>query len=162
MVWTDSTNGEAGRMHVRDLATGEESTFDPHLGEKCNLLSFGATGEHIVMGQYCGTYAKGVRDDRVQVVELDGDPVVTIQDSDLDGGLSGTSDVVTVSSYQRGGRAGTYVYDLATDRFLRISDGVSSYDMGVPAPGRQFIWSTPENGRKGATQWLGELTGSAD
>jgi hypothetical protein len=154
MVWTDSTNGEAGDVHVRDLDTGEESTFDPRLGEKCNLLSFGATGAHVVMGQYCGTYADGVRDDRVQVVELDGDRVVTIQDSDLDGGLSGTGDVVTVSSYQRGGRGGTFVYDLATDRFLRVSDGVSSYGMGGPAPGRQFMWSTPENGRKGATYTL--------
>jgi hypothetical protein len=161
MVWTDATNGEAGDVHVRDLDTGEESTFDPHLGEKCNLLSFGATSEHVVMGQYCGTYAKGVRDDRVQVVELDGDQVVTIQDSELDGGLSGSGDVVTLESYQRGD-GGFFVYDLETKRFMRISNGVSSYSGGGPTPGRQFMWSTPENGRKGATQWLGELTGSAD
>ena len=56
MVWTDSTNGDAGLVHVRDLATGEESSFDPHNGERCNLLDFGATGDRIVMGQYCGTY----------------------------------------------------------------------------------------------------------
>ena len=41
-MWTDSTNGDAGRVHVRDLATGEEHAFDPRTGERCNLLSFGA------------------------------------------------------------------------------------------------------------------------
>jgi hypothetical protein len=161
MVWTDSTNGAAGKVHVRDLDTGDESAFDPHLGDKCNLLSFGATGEHVVMGQYCGDYAGGVRDDRVQVVEIDGDPVVTIQDSDLEGGLNEPSDVVTVTTHQRG-QAGTYVYDLATDRFLRVTKDHSNYWMETLTPGRNFMWSTPENGRKGATQWLGELTGQAD
>ena len=67
-----------------------------------------------------------MRDDRVQVIELDGDPGVTIQDGDLDGGLSGTGDEVAVESYQRSGRGGTFVYDLATDRFLHVRDGVSS------------------------------------
>ena len=38
MVWTDSTNGAAGLVHVRDLASGKEHSFDPHTGEKCNLL----------------------------------------------------------------------------------------------------------------------------
>ncbi|HSE10638.1 MAG TPA: hypothetical protein VLB29_18385, partial [Nocardioidaceae bacterium] len=102
MVWTDSTNGDSGLVHVRDLETGEESSFDPRSGEKCNLLSFGATDERIVMGQYCGTYDGGVRDDRVQVVSTDGEQVVTVQDSSIDGGLSGEGGVVTVTSYQRG------------------------------------------------------------
>jgi hypothetical protein len=161
MVWTDSTNGASGQVHVRDLDTGEESRFDPHTGDRCNLLSFGATGEHVVMGQYCGTYAGNVRDDRVQVLGTDGDPVVTLQDSDIDGGLTGPGDVVTVTSYQRG-RAGTYVYDLATERFLRVSDDVSQWSAGGPTPARQFLWSTPENRRNGATEWLGQLTAPAD
>ena len=29
MVWTDATNGDAGLVHVRDLATGAERSFDP-------------------------------------------------------------------------------------------------------------------------------------
>ena len=49
-------NGAAGQVHVRDLATGEETSFDPGPGERCNLLGFGATDERIVMAQYCGTY----------------------------------------------------------------------------------------------------------
>lgn len=157
MVWTDSTNGATGRVHVRDLDTGKVSSFDPPIGEKCNLLSFGATTEHVVMGQYCGTYAGGVRDDRVQVLDLDGDPVVTLQDSSIDGGLVDGSDVVTVTSHQRG-QAGTYLYDLREGRFLRLSEKVSSWSSGGPTPAGQFLWSNPVNFGNGATDRLGELT----
>lgn len=161
MVWTDSTNGDAGLVHVRDLATGSERTFDPHAGDRCNLLSFGASGDRIVMGEYCGTYDDGVRDDRVQILSTDGDQVVTLQDSAIDGGLPAGSDVVTVTAYGStldDPRSGTYVYDLTTDRFLQISDGVSKWGLGgsIATPG-QLEWQTPVNHRHGATQWLGEL-----
>jgi hypothetical protein len=156
MVWTDSTNGDSGLVHVRDLETGEERSFDPQSGEKCNLLSFGATEERIVMGQYCGTYDGGVRDDRVQVMSTDGEQVVTIQDSGIDGAMVGESGVATVTSYDRAG-SGTYVYDLDTGRFLRLSDDVSQWGSNGLVPEGHFMWMTPENRRKGATQWLGEL-----
>jgi hypothetical protein len=158
MVWTDSTNDDAGMVHVRDLATGEETSFDPQVDKRCNLLTFGATDDRIVMGQYCGTDADGVRDDRVQILSTDGDQVVTIQNTDIQGSLDGTSsDVVTVSSSD-GDRSGTYVYDLGSGRFLRISDRLSSWgqETGVAAGNDQFIWYTPE-GRHGATQHLGQL-----
>ena len=159
MVWTDSTNGAAGMVHVRDLSSGEEHAFDPHAGEKCNLLSFGATDDRVVLGQYCGTYAGGVRDDRVQILTTDGDQVVTLQDSGMDGWLAGsrgTGELVTVDSYEEG-RSGTYVYDLGTDRFLRITDGVSQWALGGTAPDGQFLWDTPTDHGDGATQWLGRL-----
>jgi hypothetical protein len=158
MVWTDSTNGDAGRVHVRDLGTGEERAFDPRSGEKCNLLSFGAAAERIVMGQYCGTYDGGVRDDRVQVLDTDGDQVVTVQGSGIDSTLASDAGdgLVTVTSYERGGD-GTYVYDLGSGRFLRIADGVSSWSTSGPTPEGQFLWNTPTNLRRGMTQHLGEL-----
>ncbi len=158
MVWTDSTNGAAGLVHVRDLATGEEHSFDPHTGEKCNLLSFGATDDRVVMSQYCGTYDEGTRDDRVQILTTDGDQVVTLQDSGVEGwvaGAGGDGDVVTVTSY--GNRPGTYVYDLDTEAFLRLSDAVSKFGVGGPTPDGLFLWQTPVNNRHGATQHLGEL-----
>jgi hypothetical protein len=157
MVWTDSTNGDSGRVHVRDLETGEEHAFDPRSGEKCNLLSFGATDDRIVMGQYCGTY-DGVRDDRVQVLDTDGDQVVTLQGSGIEGVLaSGAGDgLVTVTSYEPGGD-GTYVYDLDSGRFLRITKGVSSWVTSGPTQDGQFLWNTPENRGRGMTQHLGEL-----
>jgi hypothetical protein len=160
MVWTDSANGDAGMVHVRDLATGEETSFDPHTGDKCNLLGFGASGERIMMSQYCGTYAGEVRDDRVQILTTDGNQVATLQDSGVDGWLPAGSDVVNVTVF--GGndddRSGTYVYDLATDRFLRISDAISNWGLGGPTGNdQQFMWHTPVNNHHGATQWLGEL-----
>lgn len=158
MVWTDSANGAAGRVHVRDLATGDEHDFDPHLGERCNLLSFGASGDRIAMGQYCGTYGN-VRDDRMQILDTDGRQVVTIQDDSVDGWLSSTGyahGLVTLSSYQPA-HAGTYVYDLDTDRFLRISDAMAKWGTGGAAPAGQLLWDTPVNGGHGATSHLGEL-----
>jgi hypothetical protein len=159
MVWTDATNGEAGRVHVRDLASGEEHAFDPRAGERCNLLSFGATDDRVVMGQYCGTYDDGVRDDRVQILTTDGEQVVTLQDSSIDGGLAGpggSGPLVAVTAYQPG-VAGTYVYDLDSDRFLRVTEAFSQFGIGGSAPGRQLLWNTPVNNRRGNTQWVGEF-----
>jgi hypothetical protein len=147
---------------VRDLSTGEEHSFDPHTGERCNLLTFGATDDRVLLSQYCGTYAGGVRDDRVQILTTDGDQVVTFQDSGIDGamaGAGGSNHVVTVNAYEDG-RSGTYVYNLGTDRFLRISEAVSMWGMGGPTPDGQFLWHTPVNHRHGATQWLGQLLSS--
>jgi hypothetical protein len=67
---------------------------------------------------------------------------VTIQDNGIDGALAGpVNNLVTVTSYDPGGE-GTYVYDLATDRFLRISDAVSSYGFWAAAPNGELSWST--------------------
>jgi len=160
MVWTDRTNGHSGLIHVRDLASGEERSFDPDSGDRCNLLSFGATDDRIVLGQYCGTYAGGVRDDRVQVLATDGEQVVTVQDSSIDGGLTADQgSLVTIESHDRNTQ-GTYVYDLDDDRFLRVSDSVSQWAMGGPTPPGMFLWHTSVNGSKGATQWLGEMIGN--
>jgi hypothetical protein len=158
MVWTDSTNGDAGMVHVRDLRSGEESSFDPRSGEKCNLLSFGATEEHVVMGQYCGTYEDGVRYDRVQVLDTGGRQVVTLQGSGLDGWLSSSDGdgLVTVTSYEPKG-SGTYVYDLGSRRLLRVSDSTSSWSSGGPTPEGMFLWNTPVNLNNGMTEHLGEV-----
>jgi hypothetical protein len=158
MVWTDSSNGDSGRVHVRNLETGEEHGFDPHSGEKCNLLTFGATDERIVMGQYCGTYDGGVRDDRVQVLDTDGDQVVTLQGSGIEGALASEAGdgLVVVTSYEPDG-AGTYIYDLDSERFLRITEEVSSWITSGPTQEGQFLWNTPVNRGDGMAQHLGEL-----
>jgi hypothetical protein len=164
LVYTDSTNGAAGRVYVRDLATGEETSFDPQLGERCNLLGFDVAGGRIAMSQYCGTYADGVRDDRVQVVTTEGEQVVTVQDNGVDAGdLVAGGDVVTMTSHDRA-TGGTYLYDVGDGRLLRLSDGMSSWAVGQgPTPGDQFMWTTPAGGRdatfgrKGAEVHLGEV-----
>jgi hypothetical protein len=158
MVWTDSTNGDAGRVHVRDLETGEEHSFDPRSGDKCNLLSFGATDQRIVMGQYCGTYGR-VRDDRVQILTTDGEQVVTLQDSGIDGGLASDAGdgLVTLTAYEPAGD-GTYLYDLDSGQFLRVTQSVARWaTTGGPTQEGQFLYSTPANQGRGMTQHLGEL-----
>lgn len=158
LVWTDSTNGHAGLVHVRDLSTGAEHSFDPHAGAKCNLLTFGATDERVVMGQYCGDYGGDVRDDRVQILTTDGEQVATLQQSGVEGGLPAGSSVVAVAAYGGYGHPeGAYVYDLTSDRLLRLSDGVSKFALsGTALGGRQIFWDTPV-GKHGATQWLADL-----
>ncbi len=158
MVWTDRSNGDAGRVHVRDLATGAEHDFDPRLGERCNLLGLGASGDRIVMSQYCGTYGK-TRDDRVQVVTTGGEQVVTIQGNGVEGSVPTGSDVVVADSYLSGDESGTYLYDLRTNRFLQIPHPRSHWDTGGPAPAGDFFWNTPVNDGHGATWWLGRVLG---
>ncbi len=101
MVYTDRTNGDPGNVHVRDLATGSETVFDPRTGEQCNLLDFGVSGDRIVMSQYCGDYPGGVRDDRVQVLSTDGDPVTTVQDSGIEGTVAGSGPTAAWSPSRR-------------------------------------------------------------
>lgn len=164
LVWTDSSNGAAGEVHVRDLVTSEETTFDPQLGERCNLLGFDVAGDRIAMSQYCGTYAGGVRDDRVQVVTTDGEQVVTIQDSGVEGGtLVGGGDHLVVTAHDRA-TGGTYLYDFDSGDLLRLSEGASSWAPGQgPAPGDQFLWNEPAGrkvamfGRSGAETHLSEI-----
>lgn len=158
MVWTDRTNGAGGLVHVRDLATGEETTFDPMPGDKCNLNGFGASRDRIVLGQYCGTYKDGVRDDRVQVFSMSGEPIVTLQDSGIFGWLlpgPGETDLVQVSSYLRGS-TGTYVYDLSDDSFVRVSDSLSHWSLDGLIPEGHLMWGTSANWGNGATQTIVE------
>ena len=157
MVWSARTNGTNDRIHVRDLATGAEHDFAPHSGKRCNLLSFGAVGDRIVLSQYCGTYDNG-RDDRVQILTTDGDPVTTIQGDGVGGWVTGG--LVRVTSYE-GSRAGTYVYEPDSGRLARISDANSSYGLGGPVPDGYVLWDTPvgtasspQEPIPGATQWL--------
>ncbi|WP_155992859.1 hypothetical protein [Nocardioides sp. URHA0020] len=156
MLWTDRADGDAGRVHVRDLATGTEHSFDPHLGARCNVLGFTASGDRIVMSEYCGTYGK-VRDDRLQILTTSGDQVVTIQDDGVAGGVGADSDVVVADGYRQGDDSGTYLYDLRTNRLLHIAHRMSHWSVGGPTRRNEFFWHTPVNGGRGATWWLGKL-----
>ena len=155
LTWTDGVGAAVGNIHVRNLATGEETSFDPGSGDRCNHLSLSRTERFIVLGQYCGT-VDGVRDDRIQIITADGDPVVTVQDDGVDGAMVADS-VVAMQSYSAGDDSGGYVYDLDSGRLLRVSDSLSKFGLGGPTPGDLFMWHTPVNNRHGATQWLGEL-----
>ena len=61
-----------------------------------------------------------------------------------------------------GRTAGSYVYEPDSGRFVRVSDGVSSYALGGgPLPDGYLMWDTPvgkasdpQEPIPGATQWL--------
>ena len=157
MIWSETTNGTNDRIHVRDLETGAEHSFDPRSGERCNLLGFGAVDDRIVLSQYCGTYADG-RDDRVQILTTGGDAVTTIQGDGIDGWVAGG--VVKVSSHDPE-RAGLFVYEPESGRLTRVSEANSSFGLGGPTPDGYLLWDTPvgeaagpEEPMPGATQWL--------
>jgi hypothetical protein len=159
MVWTEASERGVGRIHIRDWATGDERVFDPHAGKRCHVLSLGATDDRVVIGEYCGAYAHGVHDNRVQILTTDGDQVNTVQGSEVSGWLPAGSDVVNLTVFDaQDDRGGTYVYDLETDRFLRVSATISSWGLGgTTANAHQFMWHTPVNDGHGDTQHLGEL-----
>ena len=156
LVYTDSTNGDAGDVHVRNLATGEETSFNPKMGEKCNLLNLTLSGDRIAMSEYCGKY-DGIRDDRVQVLSTDGESITTIQGSDVEGHIGQGRDQVMVEAFGLG-EAGTYVYDLGSGEFVKATSGTASYggETGLVMPADHLIWRTPENFAKGMTQTLVE------
>ncbi|WP_418060520.1 hypothetical protein [Pimelobacter simplex] len=157
LVWTDGTQAPVERIHVRDLATGTERSFDPRSGARCNLLGLAALEERIVLSQYCGTYGD-LRDDRVQVLTSAGRTVTTVQGSSLEGfvaddDLADNGHLVVVRSGNPD-RAGSYVYDLSTARLLRASEEVSSWlESAGPLPAGYVLFATPYGG-SGATQWL--------
>jgi hypothetical protein len=159
MAWSAATNGTNDRVFVQDLDTGEVTDFDPLSGRRCNLLGFGLAGEHVVMSQYCGEQAGGRRDDRVQVVTTDGEPVVTVQDD----GIGGTAvdDRWFQVEADTGGTSptdGTLLYDLETGRFLRVSDSVSSFSIGGgPMPRGYVMWDEAAGGRKGQEEVIARL-----
>lgn len=166
MVWTDRDNGNGGLVHVRDLATGGERSFDPRSGARCNLLGLSVSEEDVVLNQYCGTYPGEVRDDRIQIVTTTGEPVVTIQGDGISGGIAqvGPGDVIQISNFGIGndGLEGAYAYDLESRRLLRFSDANSIWEVGGPTPPGSLMWATPLGEgegikQEGLTQYVARL-----
>ncbi len=141
LVYTEATNRPIDRVTVRNLATGKEHSFDPQSGDRCNQLSLGVARGVIALGEYCGEKHR-IRDDRVHVVTTDGRPLVTLQGSGIEaGGVS--RGFVTATAYGEGAPAGTYVYDLAASRLVRISTDVGEPGPNTVAGGRTLTWSVP-------------------
>lgn len=66
LTWTDGGDGTeapTGTVHVRDLATGEETSLDPQPGDRCSQQSLGRIERYTVLGQHCGALA--IQDDNV-------------------------------------------------------------------------------------------------
>jgi len=140
LVWTDTSSAPASRVTVRDLQTGEEHSFDPQSGDRCNQLSLSVARGVIGLGEYCGT-KHGIRDDRMHVVTTDGRPLVTIQGDGLEAGGVGRGFVTATSYGYHGTPPGTYVYDLDAARLVRIADRAGNVGPNTAAGGRTLTWS---------------------
>lgn len=150
LTFTESTNRPSSIIHVRNLTTGEERSFDAQSGSSCNALGLDQVGERIALAQFCGDTPEG-RDDRVQIITTDGEPVVTLQDDGLDL-ASATDRFVTVRSYAEDG-SGAYAYELGTGRFLRLGEGHVRYADSHVGRDDLLTWSTPVNGGDGMKIW---------
>ncbi len=170
LVYTASHHEPNSLITVRDLTTGEEHSFDPESGDRCNQLSLQRAGDHLVLGQYCGTTNGGeipVRDDRVQVIDLDGNPVVTIQGNGVEpGGVSDTGFVVSDYGDPRDRDGATYTWSFAERRLRQVADSMSKFALGWLAPevgpggsdvADVLMWHEGVNDQHGARQVVARL-----
>lgn len=150
LVWTDGTDP---RVFVRDLTTGEETSFDAGLEAGCNQFGTDLENEKIVLSLFCK--GGGERDDRLRVVTLAGDPVVTIQDASLSGNTNNGGQVLV---YGHGSdQTGHYAYDLDSGAFIRLSTNDSMFGMGGPVTDGYVLWTEGYRGRSGSTQTIARL-----
>ncbi len=142
LTWT-TRNRPDSVLRVRDLDSGQEQRVDMDSGTRCNNLSFERVRDALVIGQYCGT-TKRVRDDRVQIVGVDGRPVVTIRGDGLDV-LYSTDDHVVMQAYTKP-LAGTYVYSFADSSLKRLTNDYSMFCCATSGLGDRLSWATPYGG----------------
>lgn len=170
LVYTATTNEPNDRITVRDLTSGEQRSFDPQSGDACNQLSLQRAGDHLVLGQYCGTTNGGespVRDDRVQVIDLDGNPVVTVQGHGIEPGTVSATGFVVASYGDLDDRDGaTYTWSFADGELRQVADSASKFSMPwlqaeVGPAGSDaadvVMWHEAVNDRHGARQVLAHL-----
>jgi hypothetical protein len=151
LTYLEHTNRPSSIVHVRDLRTGEEQTFDARSGSKCNALGLDREGDLIALHQYCGE-AGGVRDDRMQLVTGSGEPVVTLRGDGLEGGAV-TDRYATFAAYG-GKQAGAYVYDLQSGDLRRVSTGNVKFEPTLLGEKDLLTWATPVNRRHGMRLWV--------
>lgn len=151
LVWSERRSGISNRLTVRDLETSEDSTFDPQSGRYCIQRSLGVDAGRIVMSQDCGTL-NGVSDERLQVVSMTGEPVVTFQDDSLTGYVDGGGHLLISSD--RPGAGGVYSYDLDTGDFERLSTSVPTLTDYVqePVSDGYLLWTEGSRQGTGSSQ----------
>jgi hypothetical protein len=141
LVWAEPSNGAVGEVHVRDLETGEERSFDPQMGAGCGLLELKVVQDAVLLGESCGL-DNGVDDNRLQVLTMDGDAVVTVRDEGVGNRIGDGGRVAVVS----GGQGGPFVLDPATGELWRVGESMALWGDGVPVPdGSAFThWTTTD------------------
>lgn len=160
LAYTATHNEPNDRVTVRDLVTGDQHSFDPESGDACNQLSMQAAGDHLVLGQYCGTTNGGespVRDDRVQVIDLEGNPVVTIQGNGVEPGTVSADGFVVNGYGTYGDRDGAvYTWSFAEGKLRRVADSASRFSMSW-VTSDALMWADAVNDGHGARQVVATL-----
>lgn len=154
LTYTEHTNRPVSTIHVRNLRSGETSSFDALSGETCSLTGLDREGDVIAMRQYCGR-ADGGHDERVRLISGSGDPILTVRGSGVVAGA--LTDGHLSFTVGHGAAAGTYVYDLESEELLRVTHRVVSGDPVLVGEGDVLTWATPGYGGRGPRLWVGEF-----
>lgn len=159
LVWTEETKGDAAKVHVRDLDTGQERSFDPRTGDRCTLDGISAGGDLVALNQKCGTYGS-VDDDRLQILSTDGDLVGTFQSPGIGGSfVRGVDNLLQLRVRAHTDDDGLYLHDLKKDTSWRAARGFSTHSLHpvFTRPG-EVTWDAPVNGGRGEVttiaRWL--------
>lgn len=158
VAWTDVYDAPTRTVTVRD-EQGALTTFDPHTGE-CVTKGLGMTAQRIVLMSNCQDEAgDSERTDivtRVDVFDLDGDPLTRIESDDYFGPVRMSDRYLTLPMWE-GERGGTYTYDLETERFLHVEDTLSSLVGRETGSGSTLVWEKRLDGGSGATYVVAQM-----
>lgn len=153
LAWTDSQEAPTGRLHVRDLTTGEQTDHEVPGGEACSTWVERGAGL-TALSQSCGT--DDDPDERVVLLDDAGEVVVTVQGTSLGSVRFVGADVVIASSADR--RSGTYVYDTGDEELFRVSDEEEYGPVADLTSDPQLVWATHTR-RYGAIYHVAEWRG---
>lgn len=154
LVWGERVGGVSNKLTVRDLQTGEETSFDPQSGRHCTQTSLGVDSDRIVMSQTCGT-EDGVVDDRVQVVTMTGEPVVTFRDDSIRGYVDGSGHLLIEATGE--GDEGVYAYNLASGDFVRVSTSTAPHVPPAQVADGYLLWAEGYRGEMGFAQTVARV-----
>ena len=158
VAWTASYDAPNDRVFVRDGGTLEKTSFDPGTG-RCDQKDLGLTSDRVVVMVNCADAGQGATEtdvvDRIDVFDLTGKAVARITGADL-GPVRMTDRFLTISSH-KSGEAGTYTYDLATGRFLKVEDSISGLSGGETGTGSTLVWQRRLDGGRGATYVVAQM-----
>lgn len=137
MVWTPPRGTRAPRVHVRDVGSGAETTFDPRLAAGCEVLDLVASGDVVGVTESCDVSLRS----GMRVLTTGGVPVAELKGAArLAAGPDGT---LTVTSYGGGPVSGTYVYDPDDRRLVAVSGPGPGYvSPTAPTPSGTLLWTT--------------------
>ncbi len=158
VAWTDRYDAPVRTVTLRDQSGGTTS-FDPHTGD-CVEKGVALTAQRVVVTTNCNDRAGDSEYTdivtRVDVFDLDGNPLTRIIDEDGFGPVRMSDRFVTLSSWE-GGRAGTYTYDLETGQFLRMTEAMSGLAGNETGSGSTVVWEEQLDGDNGATYVVAQM-----